>query len=173
MKILKLRNNPKYFNEFINDVYNEWTELIHVSKCSNIPQLKKLYINILNSNGEVYLYTKDDGELIGFFTLIKIKNKIYLCDVYIKPSYRQRGLGKKMVNYALDSVHEFEPSCKELYVNTYVENTVFYLKIGFKMQKKQDNTYTLVYKLSNNNNTVFYIFGIIAAIILLWWILIR
>ncbi len=131
-------------------------------------------MNLLNSNLSTYLYVKDNGELVGFFSYLRKKNnKVFLCDVFIKKQYRSRGLGKKLIKYAIENVDEFQQNCEAIYVYVYSNNIVFYMKNGFTIYKKENNdTYTLIYKLKTNYNKLIYLLGlilIVSLLLLLWW----
>ena len=174
MKILKLADNPQYFDEFTKSLFIEWKDVFIAMKYTTLLDVKKMYIKLFNNGTVAYICIKDDGELIGFYTLLKHKRTVHLCDLFIKPQYRGRGLGQKLVRHAIYHIHEFDSLCNHIYISAYINTVTFYLKLGFTIVKKSDNnTYTMIYTINHNkNNYVYYIFCIIAAIILLWWMMI-
>ncbi len=166
MKIIEIL--PEYFDEFTNYIYEEWKQ-----HYKNIDDVKTFYKNLYKKGTKTYIYIKHDGELIGFYTLMKHNRKVYLCDLYIKQKFRKRGLGKKLVNHAIKTINEYDNKCKLLYITTEKQNVVFYLKLGFEIIEEKNNMYNMVYTLQKNEYIFLYILCILSAIILLWWIIKR
>ncbi|WP_226020386.1 GNAT family N-acetyltransferase [Serratia symbiotica] len=93
-----------------------------------------------------------DEELIGVISLILV-NKIpspyeingcwgYVTNVYLRPSYRNNGVGKKLLSFVKD--HAIADKCELLVVWPSDRSYPFYKRAGFKSEKREQDPLVLV-----------------------------
>lgn len=126
MLLLKYRNKDK------KDLIKMWNDWAFEDKRLSL-------FKIINLNS--YTLIKDKKKNIGMFNSCVYKDKeeynIYIYSFYIKPEYRFKGIGTKVLN-------EIK---KEMFFNSSIiltceeENLNFYLKNGFKTINKFINEY--------------------------------
>lgn len=76
---------------------------------------------------------EQDGQVIGVLTFVVLYGNIYIDDLFIKPEYRRRGIGKQLLN----KVEEYgrDAGVKLISLNTFrFQAPVFYEKCGYQLE---------------------------------------
>lgn len=94
----------------------------------------------LRSKDEINLIAEMDGEIIGYASSEIIKNQSWvkhkrqghLYNLYVKPKYQRKGIGKKLLEKSLEWFKQ--RAVKDIKILCYVKNTLaqkLYKKYGF------------------------------------------
>lgn len=84
-----------------------------------------------------YYFIKDQENYAGYFAIQPKRNKLFLSKIYIKKEYRNKGVGKKSLEFIKKRSKALNLDKIELTVNKYNENTIkAYKKWGFTLQKE-------------------------------------
>ncbi|NLG04090.1 MAG: GNAT family N-acetyltransferase [Clostridia bacterium] len=112
---------PEYSNEGIQSFRNFIED----------PKLEKMFLS-----GQYYTFGAFFGdELIG---VIGIRNENHVSLLFVKSEYHRQGVGRALLNYAFDYIHDF--GIYTFTVNAAPYATDFYHKIGFKDMNKEIST---------------------------------
>lgn len=98
--------------------------------------LDKFYID----NNNVIFVALDNNDIIGFISLCKNEDNIYIDDYSVKEEYRGKGIGSKLMSLA--NTYALENNINELitHVETANKKSIeFYKNKGFKLVQKQDH----------------------------------
>lgn len=179
MKVVKLNDHPEYFNQVTSYLYREWKDLYYrVNNCKTIKDMRKLYIELYNSGAETYLLLKHDGTFVGCYTLLHVGGKTYICDLFVVHSFRSRNIGKMLVNNAINRIPKYDPSCNWVYLDTYSNTVVFYMKLGFEIDSKStmDDRYVMKKRVDGDFLKLPVLIGYVWVLVLLtilfstiWW----
>ena len=96
---------------------------------------------IINKGGKIF-FAELEGNIIGTVALMPTKNKLVfeLTKMAVKPEYRNRGIGKKLLKKCIDYSKSNSFSSIILYSNKKLNNAIhLYRNFGFKeirMEKK-------------------------------------
>ena len=96
---------------------------------------------IINKGGKIF-FAELEGNIIGTVALMPTKNKLVfeLTKMAVKPEYRNRGIGKKLLKKCIDYSKSNSYSSIILYSNKKLNNAIhLYRNFGFKeirMEKK-------------------------------------
>ena len=131
MKIIRIKEEDKYFKEIIN-IYYEWfgkenytleefyNKYKEVLVSETIPSLYALIIN--DTLIGMYELNEKDGIDIKKYTP-------YLAGVYIKENYRNNKYSELLINDAIKRANNY--GYKKRYLHSRIEN--YYEKYGFKL----------------------------------------
>ncbi len=92
-----------------------------------------------------FVVENDSGELIGYATCFYayftwIGKSLYMDDLYVKPDYRRKGLGQKLIESVIDKAKA--DKCKKVHwqVSKWNQNAIdFYKSIGAKVDSVEAN----------------------------------
>ncbi|PSB58202.1 aminoglycoside 6'-N-acetyltransferase [Chamaesiphon polymorphus] len=134
MKIVKIAQND--FNEWLDLALKLWPDY-------SSDEMQEILTEILDSDREAAFIVRDDlGKAIAFMNLSLRYEYVpeatqspvgYIEGIYVKDEYRDRGVGKAMVEYA--EQWALAQGCIELASDALVENTAsheFHTKTGFR-----------------------------------------
>lgn len=101
------------------------------------------YLNLINSNPHHnILIAKLDDEIIGSITILIEPKTIHnfsfvshIEDVVVKKKYRSQGIGKKLVDEAINLSNNY--NCYKIILNCSDKNIPFYEKCGFVLKETQ------------------------------------
>ena len=149
MRIVTINNHPEYFNQVTTYLYQEWKEdYQNIYGCHNLKDMRDLYNYFYNMGAVTYVYTSQQGVFVGCYTLMKIKGNTYLCDVFIKPDLRHRGLGKRLVK---DGTSRGLKQASKIYISVSPHLVSFYMKLGYTFDRMtEDKKIILVTSLSSS-----------------------
>lgn len=143
------------WSEWENKYYSLWG-------FTTVKNLISFYKN--SPNITLYAAINDQGEFIGCYSLMSVKYDIWLNDVVVPVKHRGKGIGKRLVEYAIRNQYN-------VMLNTDKEMTSFYQKIGFQIVSyntmkgwdgKEYNYYTMEYEAKNYD---IYMYLMIAIVI--------
>ncbi len=104
----------------------------------SIPSLQKQ----IEVKGAQYFIASLDGEHCGYLSVIKLaEDKYYLDKVYILPSFQKRGLGRDMINFAIEYARSVSTGGMiNLSLNVNRQNSAigFYKNMGFEVVRSGD-----------------------------------
>ena len=178
MLITLLNDSPEYSKIIAHTLFEEWSAIyIRHSSYKTVELLLDLYIK---KNGRDYnmplTFVAIDEEtkaFIGCFTLSSSLFKLYLCDVIVDKSYRNKGYGKKIVNYAIEyAKNEGYPNLY-IYLDPDYKLMAFYQTFGFMDDDYIDgfNRKRMILRLIEKKNDYMYLilFVVILCIIFLFF----
>lgn len=92
-----------------------------------------------------FVVENDSGELIGYATYFYayytwIGKSLYMDDLYVKPEYRRKGLGQKLIESVINKAKT--DNCKKVrwQVSDWNQNAIdFYKSIGAKVDNTESN----------------------------------
>ena len=121
-------------------------------------------INSLNNqfdSGQTFFIIKYNNVNVGFVSIERqAVNLFHIQKIYLLPEYKGLGLGKSLLNKAIDFIRSFNiiPSRIELNVNRNNKAKDFYMRMGFKIASQGDfaigngyymNDYIMSYDIVN------------------------
>jgi aminoglycoside 6'-N-acetyltransferase I len=130
--------------EITQDDFNEWLDLsLRLWPDYSATEMQEILTEILDSDREIAFLVRDDnGKAIAFMNLSLRSEYVpeatqspvgYIEGIYVKDEYRDRGVGRTLVEYA--ERWALTQGCIELASDALVENTAshkFHTKTGFR-----------------------------------------
>ena len=107
-------------------------------------ELNRDWKNLISSkNSEMFLLT-DKKEIIGFTGLIYFKwnNTIQISNIFVKPTYRRKGIGSKLVNFLVDKAKKTTYRCLIAEAPSLNPVVKLYKKLGFRKCGYNDRYYS-------------------------------
>ena len=102
----------------------------------NIDLTRRYDENVCKKCGVDFFLVKSDNNIVGCGGLKKItKNACKLAHVLIKKEFRNRGLGKMLINFLIDKA--FERNFRKVFATVNIKNEVMikiFEKMGFKRE---------------------------------------
>ncbi|WOO89688.1 GNAT family N-acetyltransferase [Mollicutes bacterium LVI A0078] len=89
----------------------------------------------VNHKKSMHLIVTDKGQVVGTLRVVNSTDYAKIGRVAVKADFRGKGIGKKMVNFAIDECLDqnlFNVRNKYFYLESQVEAIPFYEKLGFK-----------------------------------------
>jgi len=134
LQLLVLKDSPQYADIVIPLFYQEWIALYNENGYNGLEQVKNLYMKLPGLTTYIYLM---NNEFVGSYSFLYQNQKLYLCDVYIRPSHRKQGVGSLLVEDAKLRLKNTKKA--SLYLTSF-ENTVdFYKSHGFIVVNRKEN----------------------------------
>ena len=140
MKI-NIINFQDYFEKDFYDLNIEWLEYFFQVEEYDYKVLSNSKKYIINKGGKIF-FAESAGNIIGTVALMPTKNKLVfeLTKMAVKPEYRNKGIGKKLLKKCIDYSKSNSYSSIILYSNKKLNNAIhLYRNFGFKeikMEKK-------------------------------------
>ena len=137
-------NIINFQDNFEKDFYNlniEWLEYYFQAEEYDYEILSNSKKYIINKGGKIF-FAESAGNIIGTVALMPTKNKLVfeLTKMAVKPEYRNKGIGKKLLKKCIDYSKSNSYSSIILYSNKKLNNAIhLYRNFGFKeikMEKK-------------------------------------
>ena len=138
INIINFQDN---FEKDFFDLNIEWLEYFFQVEEYDYEVLSNSKKHIINKGGKIF-FAKSAGNIIGTVALMPTKNKLVfeLTKMAVKPDYRNKGIGKKLLKKCIDYSKSNSYSSIILYSNKKLNNAIhLYRKFGFKeirMEKK-------------------------------------
>ena len=138
INIINFQDN---FEKDFFDLNIEWLEYFFQVEEYDYEVLSNSKKYIINKGGKIF-FAELEGNIIGTVALMPTKNKLVfeLTKMAVKPEYRNRGIGKKLLKKCIDYSKSNSYSSIILYSNKKLNNAIhLYRNFGFKeikMEKK-------------------------------------
>ncbi|MEW8562703.1 MAG: GNAT family N-acetyltransferase [Candidatus Thiodiazotropha sp.] len=81
--------------------------------------------------GSFVLLAKDRSDIIG---MLAVKNESHIALIFIDPKYQRRGVGKNLLNRAIEICLDRDPKLSEVTVSSSPNSKSFYKSVGFTIQ---------------------------------------
>ena len=81
---------------------------------------------------------EDDGRLVGYvvYSVKEKPRRVYVDSIAVRPSYRRRGMGQRMMDEVLNAAREVSAEKVTLHVRTTNRDAVaFYESLGFRTER--------------------------------------
>ena len=138
INIINFQDN---FEKDFYDLNIEWLEYFFQVEEYDYKVLSNSKKYIINKGGKIF-FAESAGNIIGTVALMPTKNKLVfeLTKMAVKPDYRNKGIGKKLLKKCIDYSKSNSYSSIILYSNKKLNNAIhLYRNFGFKeikMEKK-------------------------------------
>ena len=138
INIINFQDN---FEKDFYDLNIEWLEYFFQVEEYDYEVLSNSKKYIINKGGKIF-FAESAGNIIGTVALMPTKNKLVfeLTKMAVKPEYRNKGIGKKLLKKCIDYCKSNNYSSIILYSNKKLNNAIhLYRNFGFKeikMEKK-------------------------------------
>jgi len=138
INIINFQDN---FEKDFYDLNIEWLEYFFQVEEYDYKVLSNSKKYIINKGGKIF-FAETAGNIIGTVALMPTKNKLVfeLTKMAVKPEYRNKGIGKKLLKKCIDYSKTNNHSSIILYSNKKLNNAIhLYRNFGFKeikMEKK-------------------------------------
>ena len=138
INIINFQDN---FEKDFFDLNIEWLEYFFQVEEYDYEVLSNSKKYIINKGGKIF-FAELAGNIIGTVALMPTKNKLVfeLTKMAVKPDYRNKGIGKKLLKKCIDYSKSNSYSSIILYSNKKLNNAIhLYRNFGFKeikMEKK-------------------------------------
>ena len=138
INIINFQDN---FEKDFYDLNIEWLEYFFQVEEYDYEVLSNSKKYIINKGGKIF-FAESAGNIIGTVALMPTKNKLVfeLTKMAVKPDYRNKGIGKKLLKKCINYSKSNSYSSIILYSNKKLNNAIhLYRKFGFKeirMEKK-------------------------------------
>ena len=138
INIINFQDN---FEKDFYDLNIEWLEYFFQVEEYDYEVLSNSKKYIINKGGKIF-FAESAGNIIGTVALMPTKNKLVfeLTKMAVKPEYRNKGIGKKLLKKCIDYSKSNSYSSIILYSNKKLNNAIhLYRNFGFKeikMEKK-------------------------------------
>ncbi len=138
INIINFQDN---FEKDFYDLNIEWLEYFFQVEEYDYKVLSNSKKYIINKGGKIF-FAESAGNIIGTVALMPTKNKLVfeLTKMAVKPEYRNKGIGKKLLKKCIDYSKSNSYSSIILYSNKKLNNAIhLYRNFGFKeikMEKK-------------------------------------
>ena len=138
INIINFQDN---FEKDFFDLNIEWLEYFFQVEKYDYEVLSNSKKYIINKGGKIF-FAESAGNIIGTAALMPTKNKLVfeLTKMAVKPEYRNKGIGKKLLKKCIDYSKSNNYSSIILYSNKKLNNAIhLYRNFGFKeikMEKK-------------------------------------
>ena len=91
--------------------------------------------------GEPFFMVEYDGKAIGFMGLAHANNTGKIDKLYLLPQQHRKGIGRTCINFCSDYFRKLGCDKMYLHVNRYNRAVLFYLAVGFKIERVYDYAY--------------------------------
>ena len=122
------------FEKDFYDLNIEWLEYFFQVEEYDYKVLSNSKKYIINKGGKIF-FAESAGNIIGTVALMPTKNKLVfeLTKMAVKPEYRNKGIGKKLLKKCINYSKSNNHSSIILYSNKKLNNAIhLYRKFGFK-----------------------------------------
>ena len=136
INIINFQDN---FEKDFYDLNIEWLEYFFQVEEYDYKVLSNSKKYIINKGGKIF-FAESAGNIIGTVALMPTKNKLVfeLTKMAVKPEYRNKGIGKKLLRKCIDYCKSNNYSSIILYSNKKLNNAIhLYRTFGFKEKKME------------------------------------
>jgi len=126
LRIILLKDNLEYFDEFVNMIYDEWKDIYHMYDLHTKIQVSEFY----NKFKQRIYIALDDKTLVGCYSF----SHNTISDVFVAREYRKYGIGHNIMNDAIRRL--FYYYTVRLYCDK--KTLKFYKDCGFEVADASD-----------------------------------
>ena len=138
INIINFQDN---FEKDFYDLNIEWLEYFFQVEEYDYKVLSNSKKYIINKGGKIF-FAESAGNIVGTVALMPTKNKLVfeLTKMAVKPEYRNKGIGKKLLRKCIDYCKSNNYSSIILYSNKKLNNAIhLYRNFGFKEIKMENH----------------------------------
>lgn len=127
------------YKECFRQLNYEWIEKFFVVEQTDEYILNNPVESIIEKGGFIY-FARFNNEIVGTFALIKVDHSTYeIAKMAVTEVYQNHGIGKMLMNYAIQKAKDLNLERIILYSNTNLATAVnMYFKYGFRVIPKND-----------------------------------
>ena len=146
-------------NEIYQATLDDIDKVLEIEQESFIvPWSRNAFIQELNNKNSYFFVTKINNLVVGYVILWHYNNEMTICNLAVKKEYRNQGIGKQLLNYAIEIAKNKNVS--QIFLEVRTKNIIakkLYESFGFKpiaIRKKyyRDNDAIIMVKEINLNN---------------------
>lgn len=139
MDKIEIINYSEKYKDYFKTLNYEWIQRFFVVEPTDEYTLSNPVESIIDKGGFIY-FAKFNAEIIGTFALIKIDNTTFeIAKMAVTETYQNRGIGKMLMDTAIQKAKELNIERLILYSNTNLTTAVnMYFKYGFRVIPKSD-----------------------------------
>jgi DNA-binding MarR family transcriptional regulator/N-acetylglutamate synthase-like GNAT family acetyltransferase len=136
---VKIIDYQERYKESFKKLNYEWIEKDFVVEKSDEFVLSNPKKAILSKGGYIF-FAKHQSQIIGTFALIKVDDTCYeLAKMAVASAYQNRGVGRKLLDHAIQKAKSLKLKRLILYSNTLLAPAInMYFQYGFKVIPKTD-----------------------------------
>jgi len=144
--IYLLQDKPEFIDKISEVNFNTWIEFYQNNKYEDITSVEeyKEYLEEIHMNTNkipIMIVAVDDDKYVGNVSLIDddfpeiVRDRVWITELYVEPEYRNKGVGKLLIQAALDSAKDCK--LKEVYLACFEDLIFYYKKLNFNYTGNQ------------------------------------
>ena len=139
MDTVEIIEYSEKFKNYFKILNLEWIEKLFVVEPTDEYVLSNPVESIIDKGGFIY-FAKYNNEIVGTFALIRVNENTYeIAKMAVTEKYQNRGIGKMLMDIAIQKAKEMKLDSIILYSNTNLATAVnMYFKYGFRVIPKND-----------------------------------
>jgi GNAT superfamily N-acetyltransferase len=147
---LDIKTNPKHFNQIMDMLYKEWGDSLKKYDINSLKDIRNYYKKHTNIR---FFYLLDGKKIAAFYSFTEDKSKLFICDVVVEVSYRQKGYSRLIIKDAF--TRAINEGWSKMYLHTSKKLIPFYKKFGFQVIKQtKEDEYCMMVILNNQKSTL-------------------
>lgn len=108
----------------------------------SVPWTEGMFISELDNTRCLYITAKENGKLLGFAGMSSILDEGYVNNIAVAPSYRRRGIGRRLMSALIEYSYRLSLSFLTLEVReSNTEAISLYSGLGFVLSGKRNGYY--------------------------------
>jgi N-acetylglutamate synthase-like GNAT family acetyltransferase len=139
MENIEILEYSDQYKEYFKQLNYEWIQKFFVVEPSDEYVLSHPEESIINKGGYIF-FAKSHKQIVGTFALVKVDEQTYeIAKMAVTEAFQNRGIGKMLLNVAIQKAKALDSSRIILYSNTNLATAVnMYFKYGFRVIPKND-----------------------------------
>jgi N-acetylglutamate synthase-like GNAT family acetyltransferase len=139
MENIEILEYSDQYKEYFKQLNYEWIQKFFVVEPSDEYVLSHPDESIISKGGYIF-FAKSHKLIVGTFALVKVDEQTYeIAKMAVTEAFQNRGIGKMLLNVAIQKAKALDSSRIILYSNTNLATAVnMYFKYGFRVIPKND-----------------------------------
>ena len=144
--IYLLQDKPEFIDKISEVNFNTWIEFYQNNKYEDITSVEeyKEYLEEIHMNTDkipIVIVAIDGDKYVGSVSLLDddfpeiVRDRVWITELYVEPEYRNKGVGKLLIQAALDSAKDCK--LKEVYLACFEDLIFYYKKLNFNYTGNQ------------------------------------
>ena len=144
--IYLLQDKPEFIDKISEVNFNTWIEFYQNNKYEDITSVEeyKEYLEEIHTNTDkipIVIVAIDGDKYVGSVSLLDddfpeiVRDRVWITELYVEPEYRNKGVGKLLIQAALDSAKDCK--LKEVYLACFEDLIFYYKKLNFNYTGNQ------------------------------------